>query len=228
MPTVCTSYAQLFKVRATLLDVCGRPIYGEASTVVSSGIVTVNAETDKEDGEELMQKDGQGRLCVNKRSDDQFKRANLTINFCQVDPMLFSMITGQELEVDYAGDAVGYSWAENQPASHFALEAWIGVGDEDCANGDLPYGYMLWPHVTNGYASGMELGNTAITFELTAWTKAGHGWGVGPYNVLNDGESPGTPAPLPSETGAKHFRQLLTTLAPPDDTCGAIALVEES
>ncbi len=228
MPTVCQSYAQLYKIRATLLDSCGRPVEGPASTVVSSGVVTVNAETEKEDGDELIQKDGQGRLCINKRSDDQFKRANLTIVFCQVDPALFSMLTGQGIEVDYQGDAVGYSWAEGVAASHFALEAWIGVGDEDCAAGDLPYGYMVWPHVTNGYASGMELGNTAITFELTAWTKAGSGWGVGPYDVLNDGESPGIPAPLPSPTGAKHFRQFLTTLAPPADTCGAIALAIES
>lgn len=228
MPTVCSTFAQLHRVRVTLLDSCGRPVEGPASTVVSEGIVTVNAETEKEDGDELLQKNGAGKLCVNKRSDDQFKRANITITFCEVDPALFSLVTGMPLEVDYEGDAVGYAWEENNDASHFALEAWVGVGDEDCAAGDLPYGYLLFPHLTNGYASGMELGNTAITFELTAWSKRGNGWGVGPYDVLNDGESPGVPAPLPSATGDKHFRQFLTTLAPPDATCGATALVIES
>jgi hypothetical protein len=61
---------------------------------------------------------------------------------------------------------------------------------------------------------------------MVSRTRENSGWGTGPYNVLDTGTPPtSTPAELLTPIGPKdHFHMQETTLAPPAETAGLVAL----
>lgn len=135
MPATCSSIVRGKRIRATRLDSCGAfPAPATANSLVtSSGFVSVEYELDYEDGDEHILKNADGDLCINDRSCDQFKRVMVTVSFCNVDPDLFSIITGYPLEVDNSGVNVGFRVGESLACSNFALELWGGVdGSSPC------------------------------------------------------------------------------------------------
>lgn len=135
MAANCYSIVRGKRVRVTRLDACGAyPVPTTANSLVtSSGFISVAYEMDFEDGDEHIQKNANGDLCINDRSCDQFKRVMVTISFCNVDPDLFSLITGGTLEVDSSGINVGFRISENGTCTNFALELWAGVdGQNPC------------------------------------------------------------------------------------------------
>lgn len=224
MATYCYSMVRGRRMRVTVLDECGAPPAEGTpnSMAVTKGFVSVAVEVDVEDGDEFIVKNADGDLCINSRSRDQIKRLNLTMEFCQVDPGLFSAITGVELELDAApgADVAGFRLKEGALETNFALEVWSGIPNTECVPGQaLPSVYNLFPYVTNGILQGYTIENDAATFEITAWTQGGSGWGVGPYNVIRDGM--GNPSPLLVPIDATtHLVQRRTTVAPPAAVCG--------
>lgn len=135
MAASCYSVVRGKRVRVTRLDGCGVPPVPTTtnSLVVSSGFISVQYELDYEDGDEFIQKNANGELCINDRSCDQFKRVMVTISFCEVDPDLFSLITANAVEVDASGIDVGFRISEGVDCSNFTLELWSGIdGSGDC------------------------------------------------------------------------------------------------
>lgn len=228
MASRCYPLLRLRRVRVTQLDECGRPIYTESpgegvlpNHVVSNGVVRLAYEEDIEEGDEFIQKNGWGELCINDRANSYYKRNNVTIEFCDVDPELFSIVTGTDLILDSAGLAVGYRRLEGLLDSNFALEGWVGVPGVECGVTNLSYGYILFPLVTNATLEGVEFGNAVTTFTMTGFTRPGVGWGAGPYDVQPDGESPAGYGPLDPEVGPlEHYRKLLSDAPIPEATCG--------
>jgi len=231
MASKCYTPLRLRRVRVTQLDECGRPVYSEESPapgtlpihVVTDGTISVAYEEDYEDGDEFVQKNGWGDLCVNDRADSVFKRANLTVNFCNVDPELFSLILGTDLIVDGNGDAIGYRREEGLLTHRYALEGWAGVAGTECTSDNLPYGYIIFPHVSDGKLSGSPtFENGTTTFEMTGFTRPGSGWGTGAYDVQSDFNSP-TPGfgPLDPAIGTlEHYRKFISDAPLPTPACG--------
>ncbi len=218
---------RLRRVRVTQLDECGRPVYAEESPapgdlplhVVSNGAISLQYEEDHEEGDEFILKNGWGELCQNDRSVSQFKRANLTINFCNVDPELFSIMLNVDLIVDGNGEAIGYRKSEGPNDVVAAVEGWMGIPGQECSTeSGLDYGYIGFYHVTDGKSSGATFENGTTSFELTGFTRPGAGWGVGPYDVQSDYESP-TPGfgPLDPAVGpAEHYRKFKSNAPVPE------------
>lgn len=121
------------RVRVTRLNSCGAyPVPTTTNSLVTSaGFISVQYALDYEAGDEHIQKNANGDLCINDKSNDLFKRVNVTISFCEVDPDLFSLVTGNTLEVDSAGIDVGFRVSEGVTASAFALELWAGTDQGD-------------------------------------------------------------------------------------------------
>lgn len=145
------------RVRVTRLNGCGAfPVPTTTNSfVTSSGFISVQYSLDWEDGDEHIQKNANGDLCINDRSCDQFKRVMVTISFCEVDPDLFSLVTAATLEVDSSGIDVGFRVSEKGACSNFALELWSGLDD----GGDCP--------LTNEVQSLTEGGSGLTSFTLT-------------------------------------------------------------
>lgn len=225
MATTCFPVVRGKVMRLTRLDECGAPVEGACSTVVSDGFVRVNASPNIEEGEEYLVKNADGRVCVIDRGCPEIKYIDVELEFCKVDPDLFSMALGTSTENNYAGQAVGFRVDKDVSCDEgFGLEVWTGIPSA-CTGGIVQYGYLLLPWVTNGIIGDIVIENGVTTFTLSGQARYGGAWGVGPYDVvpLNVGN---TPAPLTAEIGATDLALLrMTTIAPPAASCGCSELV---
>ena len=61
------------RLRATRVDRCGLPLAGEGSSLVTSGFVSVNYAPNMEEGEDLTQKNADGKNCVVDRTEPEMK-----------------------------------------------------------------------------------------------------------------------------------------------------------
>lgn len=224
---VCAKPLQGSVMRATLLDSCGNPEYGDCGYAVSDGFVQVVFTPNVEDGERFLQRAASGRAIVNQRSAPILNWYDVSMQFQEVDPELFGIITGLPLPVDDQGRTIGFTVTESAFATaNFALELWTGNAEEECLPGDpLPFfGYSLFPWMVEGaLAEDVTVTNGLITFTVAGRTRKGTPWGVGPYDVVVDQ----TEAPsalieeIPTDT---HLHQIWTQLAPPEASCGCQSL----
>ena len=95
------------------------------------------------------------------------------------------MLTGQPVEYDANGDAVGFRLRKgvSLAGSGVALELWSNVPSADCEGGEGSWGYIILPFLQGGTLGDHTLENNAVTFT------SGHGHqsvnpGEGPYNVV--------------------------------------------
>lgn len=247
----CTSYVGARRLRVTKLDRCGKPLTGSTgSYAVSSGFVSVEIETEIEEGDDYTEKNAGGDLCVSDKGQDNLKWLTVSIEFCRVDPALFQLMNPTwKLVTNASGEATGFRIGQKMSDQDgFALELWpkISGGSSGCDDGNedqdvdenypvTPSGYFLLPYVLGTAPDSWTLENGTATFTLTGRTKAPSQWGKGPWAVTRDEN--GTPSPLlvPIENGSgnsgiqapdgeydpDHFHADVVTIAPPPTACGA-------
>ena len=187
-----------------------------ANNIVTDGFITVTISSEVEDGAEIIQRNAWGQLCINERKNPSFKRLNLEMEFCGVNPSLLSYVSNAVEYDDYAGDVAGFTIPEGEITGAFALELFTGLSGT--LNDPNALGYMLLPFVGKGVLGDITVdGENAITFSLTsAATRGGHEWGVGPYDVVINDDSPGTPDVLPTALDPfDHFLLIDTAVAAP-------------
>lgn len=236
--TKCVSLVKGRRLRVTKLDGCGRPVYGDDSQVVSKGFISVALTANTTESDEINVTNAAGEVCVYEAAVTSLVGYGIEIQFCNVDPELFALVTGQPVVLGADGTTV-VGWDVDTKIglenSNFALELWAGSPAADTcttpgATGS--YGYLLLPYLTGGILGDFTIENGAVTFTLTsANTKEGNAWGVGPYgDIMLDGGSP-TPAPGPMATpvsASTALRTMIVDLAPPADECGARPLLDPS
>jgi hypothetical protein len=215
--------------RFTRLDVCGNPVVGPKTTLVTDGFVTVTMSPQYQEADEITVVKANGKPCVSDKPADTLKWWDVTITLCQVNPALASMLGGYESVLDFAGSAVGYRIAEEITTEGVGLELWSDViAEDECSGGGAEYGYFLAPRIVNTKVSGdIVIQNDAVSLELQGRTKRNR-WGAGPYKVVGTGANGTTPGKLLTPLGNKdHLHMQVTTVAPPEpdeDDCGATAL----
>jgi hypothetical protein len=214
MATQCFSVVRGKRVRVTELDTCGTPVTG-SSFAVSEGFISVALTSELEDGDEYIQKNADGKLCINERAPDSLKRLNVTIDWCNVDPDIISLITGYPQELD-GSDAVGFRIQEGEADTNWALEVWTGLSNQNCDDG-VQYGYLLLPFLTGATLGDITIENAAATFQTTGYTQGNSAWGVGPYDVIG---SPAGPLDVAIDP-VDHALIRLTDVAPPAAVCGS-------
>jgi hypothetical protein len=212
-------------MRVTTVDGCGNPVYGDANSVVTEGFVSIALTANTDEGEEISVTNAAGNVCVRDTPCPKFLNYGVTIEFCNVDPYLFAMLTGQSVILDpVTGDAIGFSvsTSANACAQGFALEAWTGAPGAACGDaGAVTLGYILLPFVQGGVFGDFTIENGAISFSVTgAVTKDGAAWGSGPYAV-EDGAPLSTPV-----TATDHLRVMTTTTPPPLGYCGPLPVLD--
>lgn len=212
-------------MRATKVDECGVPVIGACSKVITEGFVSVSFKPEISEGEKIEVKNAKGDLCVSDQGCPVLKWFTLAIEFCQVDPDLFSLMTGYETVLDHSGNSVGNRIGEDVSCSGgVGLELWSDVPGDSCGAAGKLYGYWLAPFVVQGIIDDFKIENDAVSFVLNARTQSGSGWDVGPYDV-DATAVVGTPGPLLTPIGAKdHLDMHVTTVAPPAAACGCTAL----
>lgn len=221
----CFSAIKACRIRLVRLDSCGVPVEGPSSVAVSSGFVSVSATAEIEEGEEFLVKNACGEACINEKDCDFLKRYNLTINFCKVDPTVLELTTSSRALLD-GTDVIGVAIGSDiQCEDGWSLELWQKVAAADCDAGDQPWSYWAWPWLTSGQLGDLTFENGPFTFDITARSKA---VGAGTWDATpNAGtESLGPFGVLPVGAGllaGEHVGHILTTVQPPDATCGTVA-----
>lgn len=225
-------------MRVTKVDACGRPVYGDDTSVVTDGFVTINFTANIEDGEEINVTNAAGARCVYEPACSTLLGYEVEIEFCRVDPALFALMTGQEAIVDpETGDAIGFKVCTDVSmcGEGFALEVWTGspnaanACDSDQADA-VPGGYILLPFLQGGTFGDFTIENAEVTFTLQgANTKDGSAWGAGPHPVEYNPETSSL-GPLRSTTvtSCDHLIVMQTTVAPPTPYCGPVPTLDPS
>lgn len=220
MPSICYSSIKGLAMRATRLDSTGKWVTGTTASAVSKGFVNINLSANIEEGSEFTVKNANGDLCVNEKDASRLKFFDLEIEFCEVDPELFELMTGARLLDDYAGNSVGYAMNETLAAAPHALEVWTKVAG---AEGDNQYIYWLLPQIVNGIAGDYTIENGPASFTIKANTKSNSLWGTGPYNVVAQDAQLTAGVLLDPVLEGDHLYHRLTEIAPPTVQCGYVA-----
>ena len=227
--TKCLSLVKGRRIRVTKLDGCGRPVYGDDSQVVSKGFISVAFTANTTESDEINVTNAAGEVCVYEAAVTSLVGYGIEVQFCEVDPELFALVTGQPVVLAADGSTVvGFDvdtkiTLEN---SNFAMELWAGSPAADACtdpNAQGNFGYLLLPFLSGGILGDFTVENGSVTFTLTgANTKEGNSWGTGPYNVmLNDDVTP-VPAPMATPVSTSvALRTMIVDVAPPADACGA-------
>lgn len=215
-------------MRVTKLDGCCSPVAGPESQVVTDGFVSVAFTANTTDAEEISVTNANGQVCVRDPGCSTFNGYTMEITYCDVNPCLFSLMTGQPSVVNDVGDVVGFRMNGDVSVCDigFALELWSGVPGVACAGGGGgSFGYLLLPCLSGGVIGDFTLENAAVNFVVSGVaTRAGNAWGLGPYEVVNDQSGAAafiTDAVEPND----HLYLIYTTMAPPEPTDGCVELV---
>jgi len=223
MPTTCWPSIRGRAMRITRLNACGVPVVGLKSVIVSGGFVSVSMSPQYEDGEQTRKKNAAGELCVVDPGVPALAQIDTEIAFCDVNPDIWNVVTGQPLVLDGDSTAVGIRVGESVQSA-WALEVWTDISGVACGATPM-YGYFLLPFLFNGRLGDFTIEEAAMDLTLSSSTKRGSGWGVGPYDVVLDALD--APGPLLTAIGPKdHMHLQATTVAPPTipADCGATEL----
>lgn len=224
MPNNCYSLVRGRAMRVTRLDGCGNVVPGEDSSIVSDGFVTVGFTAQTDEGTTISVTNAAGKICILDEPCPTFTGYDISIEFCAVNPALYSLITCQDTVSDSDDNAVGFRVNSKKDACDcgFALEVWSSVPAGTCdASGGQQYGYFLVPFVKGGTLGDFTIGNDAVSFTINgAASKDGSQWGVGPYDVVDDGTGP-SPL-LEAIDDGDHLHLQLTTVAPPEPDCDPV------
>lgn len=223
---LCAKPLQGSTLRVTRLDVCGNPEFGECAFGVSDGYVSATITPNTEDGERFLQRTANGNAIINQRGKPLLNWYDVEIEFQEVDPELFTILTGLQPYMDDQDRVIGFPVTESDFATaNFALELWMGNAEDACLPGSLPfYGYNLLPWVVEGALNDdIVITNDLITMKIVGRTRKGTPWGVGPYDVVVD--QAGDPSPLYTAIADDtHHLPIWTQLAPPEAECGCQSL----
>lgn len=205
-------------VRLTRLDACGAVVEGSCTTLVSDCFVSVTLTGEYETGEEFIQKNAWGDLCINDKDPDILKRVSVAIQFAEINPDALDIIA-EATPVISGGETIGATFGTDPNASSFALEVWTKRTGVDCTTpGTQEWGYFLVPFIRNGKIDGdITIENGALTLGLMGDAfPASAAWGLGPYSPSGFIES------FPA---GDIFGMVVTTVQPPIDTSGCVPYV---
>lgn len=232
MVSVCHSVVRAPAARVTRLGPCGEITSTGCDFVTTESFVDITMTKVMQDRQDAFQLNANGDSCVDKPKNPFLRWYEVTITFCNVDPELFNIVSGEPLVLNDAlvPEAVGWcTLPDSSSAANFALEFWTGTEDEGCDDDDLTYGYGLLPRITQGMIGDVTINNGVINFTVTGITRGANQWGVGPYNVLINESGPNIGLPgklLTAVNTSSHKCFFWTELAPPQGVCGCQDLTQ--
>lgn len=221
------SYLQGLRVRVTRLDECGAPVAGPCGTLVSKGFVSINLSANETNATEIGPVLADGSRCYYITTPKLLNNIQASLEFCEVDPELFEMMTGSPLVLDDATTPQAHGFttdSQNYGLANVALEVWTNLARGACTDGARRWGYYLMPWLHQGTVGKPTIENGAANFTINeAVTRDGNQWGVGPYDIqLNDSSQPSPLfSPISSTT---HDLLYKVNVAPPDPTDGCTDL----
>lgn len=139
------------RMRVANLDQNGVPTPGVAQLYVTDAFTKVGITPVYTDGNEIETKNAQGVTCVNYRSADTFKRADVDIELCSVDPYLVAMLIGGTVLTSGTPAKTGFALPPlgAVTGNGVSIEVWARRVDDGEEDTDSPWGHWVYPRVKN-------------------------------------------------------------------------------
>lgn len=222
----CPKLAEGEVVRITRVDDCGRPEEGADNAVVSECWASVQMTPIVNTGTDIEFIAMNGRTCAFKRACPDFRGYDITATFYEASPEQIELLTGNPVYFDYNGDPIGWDDEQVACAGGFGLELWQSILGQECQSEDVDTQSFYWllPWVTNGLLGDVTVNAEGLTFTVTASTRAGGAWELGPWDVqAQDGSNTAGPLLTPLSATA-HRRGFITTIAAPTADCAYVTV----
>lgn len=226
MVSECHSVVRAPAARVTRLDSCCTPVDSACAFATTSGFVTLTLTKVFQERQDALRLNANGDICLDKPKRPILRWYEASIEFCNVDPELFNIVSNEPLILNDADVPVAIGWCtlpDSNAGANFGLEFWTGTEEDECDENGIKYGYGQLFCVTQGTIGDVTIGNSDVTFTVTGITKAPNNWGLGPYNVVINlsGDNEGFPGPRYEEADPHaHKCFFWTELPPPPGFCG--------
>lgn len=219
--SVCLGSARVCALRVARLNDGCQIVKGAKNAVSSTAIVRLVASPEYETGDEFIQKNGCGDICLYVKNADKLKRMNLTMELCTRDMELLELLTGGTLYTK-TGQVAGFArrGVGSDDPDPVSLELWtraIPSGQSGaCADPNAGASWWRWIYPRATFTLGDVTHENGIGLvSLTGFADPNPYWVNGPFNDWPadgylDQESP------------EHF--VLDSVGPPLGQCGYIAV----
>src|SRR5262245_22160685 len=156
-------------MRLTALDGCGRPKFGDCAQVTTDGFISIAATENIDEGDTIDVKNAAGKTCVRRVPCPVLSDYSVEVQFCNVDPDVFAMMTAQRTVTHpVTGEAIGFRVNVDVDAcdAGVALEVWSEVPGVVCGPEDEEgiWGYTLLPFLQGGVFGDYTIENDGVTF----------------------------------------------------------------
>lgn len=184
MADVCLPQVQADRIRVALLDADGTTAPGASNLYVSDALTTLTATPVYTDADEIEEKNASGTVCVNFKGDDTFKRLDVTLTICTVDPYLHALLTGAQGDVLTDGTAVGFAYPPIGPltSNGISIELWAKRINNGAVDPDYPYAWWAMPRVKNLRLGDRTFENGAQASPFSGQALENPNWFDGPTN----------------------------------------------
>lgn len=171
-------------MRLTRLSPTGAPLVGPENSYRTDALIQAELGLEYEDGEEIIQKNGAGLVCLTYKAPDSLKRGTISaLQLCTPDPNVLAFVTGGTVIENVAGAQIGYQAPEvgtDPNPNGISIELWTrAIIDGAYA------GYFRWvvPRAFLRPAGSWTLsGADPLVPEFEGFCTQNVAWGDGPRN----------------------------------------------
>ena len=172
-------------IRVTRLQSDGSLATGPSAAYVLSGdFISLSFTAEYEDGDEFVQKGGDGAVCVTFKAPDTLKRVTTEIAICNPDPEFSEIVAGGTL-LTSAGNTVGYAAPEigidGNPYG-VAVEVWSRAIQNGKPASSNPYWHWVFPYVVARPSGDRVIENGILANTFEGWGVGNSAWADGPQN----------------------------------------------
>jgi hypothetical protein len=181
--TACPAQVYACAIRVARLEPNGVPDPGAGNLYVSDALVSLAVSVEKEEGDEIVVKNGCGAFCVNFKGPDLIKRRSVTLEICRYEPELFELLAGGEATTDGDGN-IGYNSpriGENPVPNGVSIELWAKALLSDGSADDPAYIWYVLPKVFL-FEGDRTFNNGAASFPFEGFGIENENWFDGPAN----------------------------------------------
>jgi hypothetical protein len=214
----CLSSIRAERLRVAKLEAGGAPAPGPENGYISDAQVSVDVGLEIEEGDEIIQKNGGGRLCAAFKDVDRIKSATLDIDLCQLDAELLALTTGGTVIGDPPIGFMppsGTASLENPVCAEVWTRAWDGGSQASLPGStDAAYWHFVFPNVK--FTPGeFTLDDQTHVFPISGSSQENH-------NITPDGPFNDWPQPVQDVGGITRVYGVFLDGVPPDENCGAV------
>lgn len=171
-------------MRLTKLAPNGAPLVGAENAYQTDALVQMQFGLEYEEGEEIIQRNGAGRICLTYKAPDSLKRATITgLQVCTPDPNVLEFLIGGEIIEDGDGNQIGYRAPEvgSEPTPDgISVELWTRAIIEGAYSG---YFRWVFPRVfLRPSGDWTASGSDPLVPEFEGFGTQNANWGDGPTN----------------------------------------------